>query len=117
MDNLSALKAIVRSLEVNYHKSNIIRVNIDRPFLMAAKSFLHCNVVALPFKFLGVPIGANPRLYNTWRPVIERFKKRLSIGGRLVSINSTMGSLPLYFSFYKAPKKVISLLTKFLWQG
>lgn len=76
-ENLWALKAIfisfemMASLPVNFHKSNICRVNIDIPFLRVAKDFLHCNLVVLPFKFLGLPIGRNPRRCNNWEPMVE----------------------------------------------
>lgn len=46
----------------------------------------------------------------------------MPFAGRLVMVNSVLSSLPLfYFSFYKAPKKVIkrlvSLQRNFLWAG
>ncbi|KHN46938.1 Putative ribonuclease H protein, partial [Glycine soja] len=80
--------------------------------------------------FLGVPVGANPRLRSTWQLIIDSIKARLnswksrqlSIGGRITLINSVLASLPLFlFSFYKAPKKVIEKIIKlqrrFLWGG
>lgn len=85
---------------------------------------------AVPFKFLGIPIGANPRRSSTWKPITDSIKARLnswksrqlSIGGRVTLIKSELASLPLYlFSFYRAPKKVIEKITKqqrrFLWVG
>lgn len=84
----------------------------------------------IPFKFLGIPVGENPRRASTWKPVIDKFKSRLtrwkgrnlSIGGRVTLINSVLSVLPLYFfSFYKAPKKVIDnmiqIQRQFLWVG
>lgn len=75
-----------------------------------------------------IPVGANPRMSSTWRPVVEKPRNRLtmrrsrqlSIGGRITLINSILAGLPLYyFSFFKAPKKVIKELTRiqqnFLW--
>lgn len=46
----------------------------------------------------------------------------MSIGGRITLINSVLSALPLYFfSFFKAPKKVIKeinrLQRQFLWGG
>lgn len=41
--------------------------------LRGISHFLACNVGAVPFKFLGVPIGANPRRTNTWlKDVVDR---------------------------------------------
>jgi hypothetical protein len=70
---------------------------------------LHCAVESIPFRFLGIPVGAKPRRRSTWVPIIESMKKRLStwngrilsIGGRVTLINLVLSSLPLYFfSFF-----------------
>lgn len=130
------MKAILRSFEIvsglkiNYAKSSVLGLNIEERILQGASAFLACRIGKLPFKFLGIPIGANPRRYDTWEPVISKVRLRLSswksrqltIGGRLTLINSVLSSLPLYFfSFYKAPKKVINELVRlqkqFLWGG
>lgn len=118
----------VSSLKINFHKSNLFGINVDDGFLMAASHFLHCSIGVLPFKFLGLPIGANPRRSGTWKPVIDKMcsrlsswkGKQLSLGGRVVMINSVLTSMPLYFlSFFKIPKKVLKTLIdiqrSFLW--
>ena len=130
------LKAILRSFElvsglkINFTKSNVIGINVDPVVLNGISSFMSCKVGELPFKFLGVPIGGNPRRESMWREVIESVRARLSqwrslklsMGGRLSLINSVLASLPLYlFSMFKAPKKVLRELEKiqrnFLWGG
>lgn len=135
-ENLWTMKALLRcfelvsGLKVNFHKSRVIGINLEEHFLNDAAVFLNCKQGSIPFKYLGIPIGANPRKENTWRPVIDLLNKRLSswrkkhlsIGGRLTLINSVLNSLPIYFmSFYKAPKKVInkivSIQRNFLWGG
>jgi hypothetical protein len=91
---------------------------------------LYCGVDSIPFRFLGIPVGANPRRKSTWLPIIESMNKRLgvwngrnlSIGGRVTLINSVLSSLPLYFfSFFKAPvcvlKELVGIQRKFLWGG
>jgi hypothetical protein len=117
-DNLWTIKTVLRSFEivsglkVNFYKSKLYGINLVDSFLSASSSFLHCAVEAIPFCFLGIPVGANPRRRSTWLPIIESMKKRLntwtgrtlSIGGRVTLINSVLSSLPLYFfSFFKAP--------------
>jgi hypothetical protein len=121
-DNMWTIKTVLRSFElvsglkVNFFKSKLYGINLDDDFLRAASAFLHCGVDSIPFKFLGIPVGANPRRKATWTPILDSIKRRLSawngrhlsIGGRLTLINSVLSSLPLYFfSFYKAPKCVI----------
>lgn len=43
---------------------------------------LECGVVSLPIRYLGLPLGANPRRIATWNPVIERFKKEVALWKR-----------------------------------
>jgi hypothetical protein len=121
-DNLWTIKTVLRSFEivsglkVNFYKSKLYGINLVDSFLSASSSFLHCAVEAIPFRFLGIPVGANPRRRSTWLPIIESMKKCLntwtgrilSIGGRVTLINYVLSSLPLYFfSFFKAPSCVI----------
>lgn len=48
-------------LKVNFHKSCFYGINIGCDFLLAASNFLSCKSGDLPFKYLGLPIGANPK--------------------------------------------------------
>jgi hypothetical protein len=117
-------------LKVNFFKSKLYGVNLEDNFLQASLAFLHCGVDSIPFKFLGIPVGANPRRKTTWLPILASMKQRLctwkgrqlSIGGRVTLINSVLSSLPLYFfSFYKAPvcviKEMVRIQRNFLWGG
>lgn len=105
-------------------------INLEESFLRASSSFLHCAVESIPFRFLGIPVGANPKRRSTWLPIIESMKNRLntwngrmlSIRGRVTLINSVLSSLPLYyFSFFKAPscvlKELVTIQRNFLWGG
>ena len=64
---------------------------------------LGCCVADLPIKYLGIPLGANPRRKETWKPIIEKIEKKLSgwrasllsQAGRLVLIKSVINSLPI----------------------
>lgn len=115
---------------VNFHKSCLVGLNVEAREVRATTQFLYCKVGEVPFKFLGFPVGENPRLSSTWRPIVNRLKdrlsswrrKHLSTGGRITLINSVLANLPLYyFSFFKAPKKVIREMVQvqrnFLWGG
>lgn len=82
--NLWSIKTIFRSFElvsglrVNFYKSKLIGLNLSEGFLEAASVFLSCCTAKVPFKFLGVPFGANPRRRSTWKPVVESMHARLS---------------------------------------
>jgi hypothetical protein len=85
---------------------NLWTINLEDRFLCASSSFLHCGIDSIPFRFLGIPVGANPRRRSTWLPILDSMNKRLStwnrrllsIGARFILINSVLSSLPLYSS-------------------
>ncbi|CAJ2637312.1 unnamed protein product [Trifolium pratense] len=84
-DNLWTIKTVLRSFElvsglkVNFFKSKLYGINLDDSFLRASSSFLNCGVDSIPFRFLGIPVGANPRRKATWLPIIDSMKKRLGV--------------------------------------
>ncbi|KAJ0858570.1 hypothetical protein HanRHA438_Chr13g0602451 [Helianthus annuus] len=91
-------------------------------------SILRCRVGCLPFRYLGLFVGANMNLTRNWEPIVDTFRRRLSIwkankvsfGGRITLIRSVLSSLPTYFfSLYKPPMATIRQLERlrrqFLW--
>lgn len=106
-----AMKSVLRcfelasGLKVNFQKSSLMEVNVDEEFLTLASMFLNCKSGSLPFKYLRMPVGANPKSVSTWLPVINTVERRLaswkgkylSLGGRITLINSVLNSLPIYF--------------------
>lgn len=106
---------LVSGLKVNFHKSSLIGINIDESFLSSAAKFLNCRVGGIPFKYLGLPVGANPRKLSTCQPMLDVLLRRLSswknrylsLGGRIVLLNSVLIGIPIYFlSYMKMPLKV-----------
>jgi len=82
----------------------------------------------IPFKYLGMKIGGNPRTLAFWKPIIDKIKSRLStwkgkiisMAGRICLIKFVFNALPLFcFSFFKAPNLVCNIIrrtqAKFLW--
>ncbi|XP_045809691.1 uncharacterized protein LOC123904036 [Trifolium pratense] len=136
VENLWTLKAILRGFEltsglkVNFWKSGLIGINVPSAFLSMACTFLNCRLDSIPFKYLGLPIGANPKSLSTWDPLVEHLRNRLcswrnkhiSLGGRVVMINAVLNAIPVfYLSFLKMPrkvwKKVVRIQREFLWGG
>ncbi|XP_027343074.1 uncharacterized protein LOC113855643 [Abrus precatorius] len=118
-ENQWCIKAILRCFElasgmkINFHKSKLIGVNIDHDFVDQASSFFHCKISSIPFHFLRILVGANPRKRSTWERLIDMLKSRLgswktrflSIGGRVTLLNAVLNSIPIhYLLFYKMPK-------------
>ncbi|CAL0318682.1 unnamed protein product [Lupinus luteus] len=111
MENVVVLKSILKCFElasglrIKIHKSSFIGINSGGGFSQMAANKLLCNVGSIPFKFLGISVGATPRRIATWNPVMESFKKRLSawhqkiisFGGRVTLIKSVLSSLAIYF--------------------
>lgn len=82
--------------------------------------FLKCQVGDLPFKYVGIPLGANIIFKARLIPLGKA--NSLSFGGRITLLKSVLGSLPIYyFSLFKAPLYVINSLERvrkmFLWSG
>ena len=82
----------------------------------------------LPFQYLGVEVGGNPRKKQFWEPVIKKLETRLSswkgrflsMAGRICLLKSVFTAIPLfYLSVFKAPAavhdRISSLQRKFLW--
>jgi hypothetical protein len=135
-ENLWVMKAILRGFEmvsglkVNFWKSNIMGVNVPHEFMTVASTFLNCRVNSIPFKYLGLPIGANPRRATTWEPLITSLRNRLgawgnkyvSLGGRIVLLNSVLNAIPIfYLTYMKMPvhvwKSIRRIQRDFLWGG
>ncbi|XP_028070418.1 uncharacterized protein LOC114272898 [Camellia sinensis] len=53
---------IISRLKVDFHNSLVGGVGIDNALLNEFAAALRCKVQKLPMKFLGLPLGANPRL-------------------------------------------------------
>ena len=112
---------LLSGLKINFKKSHLCGVEVLEQFIEVAAIKLKCGKSAIPFKYLGIPLVANPKRIKTWEPFIDRFKKRLanwkswylSIGGRLTVIKPALSNLPVYFlSFYKMPVIVANKLEK-----
>lgn len=121
----------VTGLKVNLAKSSLMVISkeaVDMDLGSQAASVLGCSIGTLPFSYLGLPLGAKARQQQIWDPVLEKIQKRLALwkkkymskGGRLILINTTLSSIPIYFlSLFAIPatvaKKIEKLCRDFLW--
>lgn len=82
MQNVLTLKSILWCFEiaseVNLFKSSLIGINVERRVIQVFAETLNCKMMDMPFTYLGLSIGANPRSLVTWQPMIEKMKKHLS---------------------------------------
>jgi len=132
--NVFTIKTILRcfelvsGLKINFHKSKLASINVDRNTLGTYAKTLNCNTMRIPFKYLGLEIGGNPRKVQFWEPIANKKNARLStwkgrflsMAGRICLIKSVFTSIPLfYLSFFKAPVLVCNIIKciqrRFLW--
>jgi len=122
------LFGLCSGLKVNFHKSTLIGVNVDLEFTKGVVGASRCKYSGLQIKYLGLPLGENPRLCSTRKPVIEKIKSRLKTWkGRMIStsrgiclLKLVLCNLPLCYMFlFKlssgVAKKIISLRRQFVW--
>ncbi|XP_019423066.1 PREDICTED: uncharacterized protein LOC109332537 [Lupinus angustifolius] len=83
--NSMMLKSILKcfelasGLKINFHKSCFMGLNSSRDFVTKAVDKLYCAIGSVPFKFLRIHVGTNPKRLSTWFPIIDSFKKKLSL--------------------------------------
>ncbi|CAL5395354.1 unnamed protein product [Camellia sinensis] len=119
---------VISGLKINFHKSHVCGVGVleDEGELYAKQ--LNCMCHKLPFMYLRLLFGANPRRKSTWKLVINKFKAKLAswkrkllfFGGKLTLVKAVLSSLPIYYlSVFKMPVSVTRTLDKiqarFLW--
>nr|GEY17594.1 RNA-directed DNA polymerase, eukaryota [Tanacetum cinerariifolium] len=114
---LDASTTISHLFYVDDAKSQLLGVGIPSFKVNEAAAMLGCSVMKAPFKYLGVLVGGNSSLINTWEYSTNKIKLRLSkwkiktfsIGGRLTLLKSVLGATPIYQMYlYKAPKAVLN---------
>jgi hypothetical protein len=95
---------VVSGLRVNLGKSEIVAIG-EVEDIGALATILGCSVVALPMKYLGLPLGALYKATSLGNGVVEQLECRMAgwmklyllKGGRLTLIKSMLSNLPTYF--------------------
>ena len=120
----------ISGMKINNAKCSLVGINSNGSNVERLAEMLGCGVGSWPLKYLGLPLGGNPRSVSFWNPVVDRVEKRLegwkkaflSRGGRLTLIQAVLDSLPTYYlSLFRIPsvvaKTLESLMRNFLWEG
>jgi len=103
-------------------------MGIEESEIRRFSQILNYEIMRIPFKYLGMNVGGNPRRQDFWEPVINKLKKRiiewegrqLSFVGRLSLIKSIITTIPLYYmAMFKmhncVSHKITKIQRKFLW--
>jgi hypothetical protein len=117
-------------LKINFHKSDVFCFGRAKDREDEYINLFGCAAGAFPFRYLGIPIHFRKLKNGEWKPVEDRFEKKLagwigkllSYGDRLVLINSVLTSLPMFFlSFFEIPigvrKRLVFFRSRFFWQS
>ena len=120
----------VSGLKINYHKSELFCFGQATEEEHQYHQLFGCKKGDFPFKYLGIPMHVRKLSNNDWKVVEAKFEKKLScwegklmsVGGRLVLINSVLTSLAMFMlSFFEVPRGVLERLdyfrSRFYWQG
>ena len=115
-------------LQINYHKSTFVPINVDEQIATEAAHILGCPISVSPCTYLELPLSMNKITLVDLIPVIQKIDKRLagwictflSWGGRLTMINAVLSAIPThYMTCFIWPGKGIDLIDKlrrlFLW--
>jgi hypothetical protein len=126
---LSAFEQL-SGLKINFHKSELFCFGEAQDEVDAYADLFGCGQGQFPIRYLGIPIHYRRLTLAEWKLVEERLQKRLSswkgkllsLGGRLILINSVLSNMVLYMiSFFLQPKGVLHKLyyyrSRFFWQG
>ena len=115
--------------KINFHKSKLFCLGQAKANVTEYIHLFGCREGSFPFKYLGIPMSHQKLTSKGRSQIEEKFQKKLSswkgkllsVGGRLVLINSVFSSLPMFMlSFFRIPKGVLKKLdyyrSRFFWQ-
>jgi hypothetical protein len=117
-------------LKINFNKSELFCFGEAKDAEEEYRLLFGCDLGKFPFKYLGIPIHFRKLKNGEWKPIEDRFEKKLSswigkmlsYGDRLILINSVLTSLPMFMlSFFEIPigvrKRLDFFRSRFFWQS
>ncbi|XP_073357981.1 uncharacterized protein [Aegilops tauschii subsp. strangulata] len=107
-------------LKINFHKSTLIPINIDRQCAIELARVFGCSVGSLPFTYLGLPMGTTRPTLLELMPLVHGVERKMSTalslmssGAKLTLVNSTVTLMLIYaMCTIKLHPKVIEHLNK-----
>jgi hypothetical protein len=106
-------------MRINYHKSDLLTINVDDAEANLFAQIFGCKLGEFPFTYLGVPLHFSKLRKEDLQPILDKIIKRiagwmgklLSYRGRLVLLQACIASIPMYLlSFLKFPKWAIAAI-------
>ena len=115
---------------VNKDKSHVYFFNINNACQQYLARLLGFHIGSFPMRYLGVPLCKTQLRVADWHDLIIKMEQKLqnwafqvlNAPGRLILLKSILQSIPIYQLLGRAALKsicnqLVSLFTKFLWQG
>lgn len=115
-------------LKINFHKSTLVPINLDRVRAEELSHIFGCVVGQMPFTYLGLPMGTTRPSIVDLMPLVSSVQRRipamaspLDYGSKLTLVNSVVTSLAIYaMCSIKLHPRIIKHLDKLrrccLWQ-
>lgn len=70
-------------LKVNFQKSSLVPINVETSKVAA----IGCQVGAMPFTYLGLPLGTTRPTVEEYMPVLNKIERRMMGLNKLLSYN------------------------------
>lgn len=109
----------ILGMRINFHKSELVPVNLEPDLAHRLAHVFSCPLGSFPIKYLGAPLHFDSLRREDIQPLIDKILKKiagwrgrlLSLAARAILIKSCLASIPVYLlSFIKFPKWAINLL-------
>ena len=109
-------------LKINFNKSELFCFGEVKESEIQYAQMFGCALGSYHFRYLGILMHFRKLSNKDWKVVEERFEEKLSgwksklltVGGRLVLINSVLSGLPMFMmSFFEVPKGVLKKIDYF----
>lgn len=92
---------LIAGLRVNFYKSSCGGIGMEGVMVERMADLLNCRILALPFIYLRLLIGTNPRKNATWSPIIDKFTNRLANWkNKQLCLAGSVSVIILYCPFY-----------------
>jgi len=113
----------ISGMRINYHKSELIPLNLEEDETHRIAHIFHCPVGSFPIKYLGIPLHFDKLRREDVQPLVDKILRKiaswkgklLSHAARVVLIKTCLASIPVYLlSFIKFPKWAIKTLNTHL---
>jgi hypothetical protein len=109
----------ISGMKINYHKSELMAINLDSEELPPFLDIFQCVAGKFPMKYLGIPLHFEKLRRVDLKPLIHSYLGRmagwignlLSFEAKRILIQTCLASIPIYLlSFLKFPKWSLQLI-------